>query len=145
MKLGKTLYLLPKDFGFQNAFQITSYQPHNLYCGPSELAPSIALQWVPVLSSPELHYRNEQCKNRTIHARWSSSCGACHLPREAGALDSLWPFFYLVLITASVECHHLASARFNMVSCTNKNKRWDIKKSVDTSFFLISSALNIAL
>lgn len=61
----------------------------------------------------------------SIHTRWSSSRGARHLPREAGALDCLWPFFYLVLITASVECHHFASACFNMVSfmmvCTGYN------------------------
>lgn len=51
-----------------------------------------------------------------IHTRWSSSCGACHLPWEAGALDRLGSFFYLVLITASVQGHHLASSRLNMVS-----------------------------
>lgn len=52
----------------------------------------------------------------SVYTRRSSPCGASHLSGEAGTLDCLWPFFYLVLITASVECHHLASSRFNMVS-----------------------------
>lgn len=51
-----------------------------------------------------------------IHTRRSSSGSACHLPREAGALDRLGPFFYLVLITASVQRHNLASPSSNMVS-----------------------------
>lgn len=142
-ELHKILYL----FLFQNAFQTTSYQPPNLYSVvPPGLAPVNNSSGVLVLGIPQLYYFNGQCESLTIHTRWSSSCSACHLPRETGALDRLWPFFYLVLITASVECHHLTSAGFNMVSCTNKTKDETFRKHrTCPPLFLIRSALCIAL
>lgn len=76
-------------------------------------------------------------RSHTIHTRWSSSCGACHLSREAGALDRLGPFFYLVLVTASVQGHHLTSSRLNMVSCANRNRNRrenNVEKDLDTLF-----------
>ena len=51
----------------------------------------------------------------TFHTGGSGSCGASNLTWETGTLDGLRALFYLILIAAAMDGHHLTGTLLHLI------------------------------